>query len=803
MEPNQEMELPICEFIKNLVGFVYEEIVLEQENQPYLNDVQVQCADGMFRVPALLLASISPIFKATAPVADLTEWPSLVMPDVNRADFQVFLRHLCDIGGEAVLDDMATVNSVMEVLCVAFQGSADDHPVDSLYLLDQQIFDLDQTRTRIKEDNKENNEPTKIKRRVGRKPGQKLNIKSEPYMKIEVMDSERTSAIYGLRKSIKRKRFTDEVSEPSDLDLTDDEEELLLGEDKYDYTSDEYAPDETEQKSVEEEDSETEDEFNDDDMLEEDEGDYPDEDEVLDSDDEEIIDASIMIGGVKQQREAKTKDQESFTVKMSADGTIEVIGPDDETTAAAASATPQTPRPRGRPRKRPHPTEESELIGIGRVVAVMEDEDPIKLAFQSKKIYSDAKSDPRSLLKPTGAGPLPLILFCSVCEEQCNGQAELKHHVAKNHKGSKFFILPKTNPHRDCVQCSELMTSYETMVGNEDPAEFSAKNVCFPCPHCRRRYVGHLGGLTNHLINDHRGAIAQDLGSNDADYYHALKRDDERILTCDYCSKKLPHTTAVNKHLIGCTDNDTGFTAGLYCHVCGKMFAQQRYLKDHLARHGKDLVNRPRTFMCSHCPVTCVSQANLEKHVEREHSTKDHDDGFVLHDGCLRCEAMYKSYLDNKTSGAIPFREMVFKCPHCCTVLYANHKHAPRYLSNHINKWHTDLETNDFTLGTGGGSNDFRLRSKLENDTLTCEFCGFASKTRANHNVHLSTCKKTTVPCRPGYMCDTCDFIAGTAVHLRNHLVRIQEIISICNYYPRAHRALRVYFLLCCCSSCC
>ena len=29
-----------------------------------------------------------------------------------------------------------------------------------------------------------------------------------------------------------------------------------------------------------------------------------------------------------------------------------------------------------------------------------------------------------------------------------------------------------------------------------------------------------------------------------------------------------------------------------------------------------------------------------------------------------------------------------------------------------------------------------------------------------------------TVPCRPGYMCDQCGFVAGTGVHLRNHLVR-------------------------------
>ena len=37
--------------------------------------------------------------------------------------------------------------------------------------------------------------------------------------------------------------------------------------------------------------------------------------------------------------------------------------------------------------------------------------------------------------------------------------------------------------------------------------------------------------------------------------------------------------------------------------------------------------------MCSDCPVTCVSEANLQKHMEREHSNKDPDDGFVLHEG--------------------------------------------------------------------------------------------------------------------------------------------------------------------------
>ena len=45
-----------------------------------------------------------------------------------------------------------------------------------------------------------------------------------------------------------------------------------------------------------------------------------------------------------------------------------------------------------------------------------------------------------------------------------------------------------------------------------------------------------------------------------------------------------------------------------------------------------------------------------------------------------------------------------------------------------------------------------RLRSKQEEDTLKCEFCGFKSKSRAGHNVHLSTCKASESLGVPGFV---------------------------------------------------
>ena len=53
--------------------------------------------------------------------------------------------------------------------------------------------------------------------------------------------------------------------------------------------------------------------------------------------------------------------------------------------------------------------------------------------------------------------------------------------------------------------------------------------------------------------------------------------------------------------------------------------------------------------MCSDCPVTCVSEANLQKHMEREHSNKDPDDGFVLHEGEFFSVSGLKNNLGNCT----------------------------------------------------------------------------------------------------------------------------------------------------------
>ena len=98
-----------------------------------------------------------------------------------------------------------------------------------------------------------------------------------------------------------------------------------------------------------------------------------------------------------------------------------------------------------------------------------------------------------------------------------------------------------------------------------------------------------------------------------------LKRTDVKVLTCEFCGKDdIPHTTAMNKHIIGCPSNDSGCSAGLFCHICGKMFAQQKYLKDHLARHGKDQVSFKFMFEKAWEEVLLVMIYRVLKPIKKE-----------------------------------------------------------------------------------------------------------------------------------------------------------------------------------------
>ena len=778
------------------------------------NDVIITCSQGdIVKVPSLILASISPLFRS---IGIDTSHPStdyvtgIILPHLSLQDIQIFLKRLCNLWESSspttTLDndipesEIQSIQSVMDALCGEFQPPPPSETQNNNIFIvadeNEWIIQKQQGETANRKKIGENKNPENLKRsrdianissgdvestpkrKTGRKKGQRLKQTSEPYYKEEVIETPRTETVYGLRKIRKKKRFADEVGSDDEGVENDDENVPPVQADLS--ASDEDLSD----YNPEEDDSDEDDINEDDDIDEEDEQNLDVEtDGEQDEEDEEVI---------RHIDETEVETEEvmtMLTVNVREDGAVEIMDQVDDPMTLNESLS---------------------VSGIGKVINVMSSSDDTMPETSYRKIYADnsaataaaAAADPRSLLKTQAAvqnssSKKQLYLMCSICDETCLTLVELKHHCAKNHPGSKFFTIPTNNPHKNCVQCQVLMKSYEQMMA-QDPGLLT-KNVCFPCPHCRRRHMGHLGGFLNHLSNDHRHLIAKDYEGNDESYFYALRRPDDKVLICEFCDIDVANTKLLNQHLITCPANTSGNSAGLFCHICGKMFEQRNSLKQHLNRHGKDKMKRARNFFCRLCPVTCTSEQNLEKHIAKTHNEDDPDLNFVLHEGCDRCSILYNSYIENKKStgdNSIAFRDMVFKCPHCCMLLYANFKHALRYIYNHVNKFHMDPDINDMTVPPNEADNGltlFRLRSKQEPDIFTCEFCELQSMTRNDYNAHLSMCPSSTVACRPGYMCDTCGFITGTSRHLRDHISThvISYECSICKFTTKTERSLR------------
>ena len=81
-------------------------------------------------------AAISPLFRLLAPVADLTENYSLVLPDVEKKVFETFFEALCHLDQVPTEEKIDEIDSVMGVLCVEYQAIGDEG-IESMDLLDQ------------------------------------------------------------------------------------------------------------------------------------------------------------------------------------------------------------------------------------------------------------------------------------------------------------------------------------------------------------------------------------------------------------------------------------------------------------------------------------------------------------------------------------------------------------------------------------------------------------------------------------------------------------------------------------------
>ena len=460
----------------------------------------------------------------------------------------------------------------------------------------------------------------------------------EPYVKMEVSDQPRTDTSYALRNVIKKKKYADEVqtlAEVSDSekeDISDDEDSDEFDPEVIDVDEPDDEYDEGDDGGIEE-DSSTDEEAEL--LMMEENMDF--DDDLFDPDDD-YKDVKPRFRKRRNQLMDPTLDPEGeepdlitvYNVRITEEGMVEMFEPGDKVLGENGAEEEEDEVGGGAAGESAIKlkTEEPAATGeLARVVAIYDDVDKLQFKGLELPLSACEKVPAKMLMKPIGNRPVSL-LFCSASEQAFSSLKELKHHVAKEYPGSRFFTLPKDNPHRNSAPTIAMLQSYENLIKMDPDVELA--DVVFPCPHCRRRFVGHLGGLANHLSNDHRHAVETQL-HNDVHYYDVFLKSDPKVAICEFCGMDCGTVEALNKHLISCPDNTSGHSAGLFCSICGKMFTQTKNLKGHLIRHGRDKLGRPRDKYCSYCPVACTTDAALQRHMDREHDDQNPDEGFVLH----------------------------------------------------------------------------------------------------------------------------------------------------------------------------
>lgn len=84
-------------------------------------------------------------------------------------------------------------------------------------------------------------------------------------------------------------------------------------------------------------------------------------------------------------------------------------------------------------------------------------------------------------------------------------------------------------------------------------------------------------------------------------------------LTCPHCRKDFSSKSNLNKHIRVHGEKQAE------CHICGKKFHYDSYLKLHIAT----VHDRQFQYQCSHCGKILFSKTGLIAHIKQFHQVKD------------------------------------------------------------------------------------------------------------------------------------------------------------------------------------
>jgi KRAB domain-containing zinc finger protein len=111
-----------------------------------------------------------------------------------------------------------------------------------------------------------------------------------------------------------------------------------------------------------------------------------------------------------------------------------------------------------------------------------------------------------------------------------------------------------------------------------------------------------------------------------------------------------------------------GTDKGFECQHCGKRFAEQRGLSQHLRVHLKN-----KCLTCNVCGEMLSSSFLLAEHKRKHAGARPYKCGFV------GCDRFFISPAEARRHGRIHSKERPFVCPHCDKAFK-----APNNLSEHI-----------------------------------------------------------------------------------------------------------------------
>ncbi|XP_040563822.1 uncharacterized protein [Lepeophtheirus salmonis] len=569
------------------------------------------------------------------------------------------------------------------------------------------------------------------------------------HVKKKIIDTPRAETSYGLRPFRKKIKFIDEVSEDeneegdpgydfeneSDYEPAFQEEDEEEAEDEYIQEEEESMENTTSNNAIDDNVSSDEDITTSSSQYDDDEDDLYEERNLLriesEGEDDDLYEYHLS----SHQSDLENLDEEDITlvtVKLNEEGQIQMIDQVND-------------------------PENGELVdSVGNLLSEESPEKNTKEGSLNNDFLENVTTH-------------RLLLKCFSCTEHFISLCELRYHSAKFHPEGSFFRLPLGHPHAKCLSCMELFSSYRALIaGNKD---LQLKDICFCCPHCRRRFMGRINALRSHLKEEHYELMGE--RKNGLPQYHpVLIRGDIKSYICDFCKEPFESTKLVNLHLLSCSSDYIGVSSGVFCRICGKTFSQLRSLELHCMNmhRGKIIWNRSKMLFCSQCPAARHSKSALRKHFTKQHREFNLSS---IHEGCEACTHLTKSFLRSKHLS----KEIIFKCPHCKMLFPTHHNEPMRFIYNHVNRFHCDPEITKFTLGHFS-RNLIIIHLKGETLLYICDFCSERMNTRLDFNDHISTCPLSTITFRPRYICEFCGFESGTSRSLKLHVTSTHSELS-------------------------